>query len=39
MDEIRKEMRAERALVDESRRMRPSLLNAKLRQEKVETPS
>jgi uncharacterized protein (DUF433 family) len=39
MDEIREEMRAERALVDESRRKSPSLLKAKLRQEKVETPS
>ncbi len=39
MDEIREEMRAERALVNESRRSNPSLLKAKLRQEKVETPS
>jgi uncharacterized protein (DUF433 family) len=39
MDEIREEMRAERSMVDESRQMNPSLLKAKLRQEKVETPS
>lgn len=39
MDEIRDEMRAERALVDESRRVNPSLLKTKLRQKKVETLS
>ena len=39
IDEIREEMRAERALVDQSRRSNSSLLKAKLRQEKVETPS
>jgi uncharacterized protein (DUF433 family) len=39
IDEIREEMRVERTLVDESRRKNPSLVKAKLRQEKVETPS
>ena len=39
IDEIREEMRAERELVEESRRVNPSLLKAKLRHEKVETPS
>jgi uncharacterized protein (DUF433 family) len=39
IDEIREEMRAERELVEESRRVNPSLLKAKLRQQKVETPS
>jgi hypothetical protein len=39
MEEIREEMRAERALVEEGRRNNPSLVKAKLRQEKVESPS
>jgi hypothetical protein len=39
MDEIREEMRAERSMVDKTRQMKPSLLRAKVRQEKLETPS
>lgn len=39
MEEIREEMRAERALVEATRRNNPSLVKAKLRQEKVESPS
>lgn len=39
MDEIREEMRAERAQVEESRRKNPSLVRARLGQEKVESPS
>jgi uncharacterized protein (DUF433 family) len=39
MDEIREEVRAELALVEESRRMNPSLLKRKLGHKKVETPS
>ena len=39
MEEIREEMRAERALVEEARRNNPSLVKAKLRQEKMESPS
>jgi uncharacterized protein (DUF433 family) len=36
MEEIRQEMRAERAFAEESRRSHPSLLEAKLRQERLE---
>ena len=39
IDEIREEMRVERAMVEESRRNNPSMLKAKLRQQKVETTS
>jgi len=39
MEEIREEMRAERALVEKARRKNPSLVKAKLRQENVESPS
>jgi hypothetical protein len=39
MDEIREEIRAERSMVDESRQMNPSLLRARVGQEKVETLS
>lgn len=39
MDEIREEMRVERTLVEESRGNNPSLVKAKLRRDKVETPS
>ncbi len=39
LTEIREEMRAERALVEESRRLNPSLLKTKLSHQKVETPS
>jgi uncharacterized protein (DUF433 family) len=39
MEEIREEMRAERAQAGKSRRKNPSLLRARVRQEKVESPS
>jgi uncharacterized protein (DUF433 family) len=39
MDEIREEMRAERAQAEESRREHPSLLEARIRQEKVGAPT
>lgn len=39
MEEIREEMRAERAQAEESRRKNPSLVKSKLRQEKVESTS
>ena len=39
MEEIREEMRAERALVEEARPNNPSLVKAELRQERVESPS
>jgi len=39
IDEIRGDMRAERTLVEGSRQTSPSLLKAKSRREKVETPS
>jgi len=39
IDELRTEMRAERAQAEASRRKHPSLVKARLRQEKVEAPS
>ena len=39
VDEIQEEMRAEKALADEVRRNHPSLLGAKLRQERSERPA
>jgi len=39
MEEIREEMRAERAHIEEARRNHPSLVRARLRQEKVDSPS
>jgi uncharacterized protein (DUF433 family) len=39
MEEIREEMQSERAQVEESRRKSPSLVRARARQEKVESPS
>jgi uncharacterized protein (DUF433 family) len=39
MEEIREEMQAERAQAEEFRRTHPSLVEARLRQEKVESPS
>jgi uncharacterized protein (DUF433 family) len=39
IDEIREEMRAEQALVEESRQKNASPLRAKLGREEVETPS
>jgi uncharacterized protein (DUF433 family) len=39
VEEIREEMRVERAVAEEARRMNPSLVKAKLHQEKIETRS
>ena len=39
LEEIREEMRAEKALADEVRRNHPSLIEAKLRQERLERPA
>ena len=39
MDEIQREMRAERAAAEEFRRSHPSLIEAKLRQERLEEAS
>jgi uncharacterized protein (DUF433 family) len=39
MEEIQEEMRAERSEAEEFRRTHPSLVEARLRQEKVPTPS
>jgi hypothetical protein len=39
LDEIQEEMRAEKALADEVRRNHPSLVEAKLRQERLERPA
>ena len=39
LDEIQEEMRAEKALADEVQRNHPSLVEAKLRQERLERPA
>ncbi|MEK7755556.1 MAG: DUF433 domain-containing protein [Acidobacteriota bacterium] len=39
LEEIQEEMRAEKALADEVRRNHPSLVEAKLRQERLERPA
>ncbi|MCX6637592.1 MAG: DUF433 domain-containing protein [Acidobacteria bacterium] len=39
LEEIQEEMRAEKALADEIRRNHPSLVEAKLRQERLERPA
>jgi uncharacterized protein (DUF433 family) len=39
LEEIQEEMRAEKALADEVRRNHPSLIEAKLRQERLERPA